>query len=452
MPVIAGALALVVTLGATSCASQLDETDRALVEAGCAPVANAPKVTGKVTYWSMWTSGEPQMQVLDRAFRCFTEATGVEVDVQWIGRKVLTTSVAPALNTASVPDLIDQDISQVNAAIASSGGVQSVSDVLGMDTGEGKTVEAVLQRTSWDYPQNKLPSGGIKLIPYEMIGNGWWMAPDRVPGFVAPKTTEDLFTLFREARERGVAPVAQDGDIDFYNAYFYSQWAEKYVGPGGFLAAARDRTGGVWRSDPSFLAAARHVERMARDKVFIRGWDASKFPNVQNQWADGQAAYLFVGSWITSEAGQYRIKSGADPLVLRSFQIPKPDDAKFDTVEQLPIGFGITAKARNAAAAKALIAYILHKQNLEPIATKALNLTPRSDIAAPPGLEDIAANFADPSKVKVVAMDAVDGEEPDWATEVFYPLNKQLMLGQLGAEAFVEAMATNTQRYWARKN
>ena len=33
MPVIAGALALVVTLGATSCASQLDETDRALVEA-----------------------------------------------------------------------------------------------------------------------------------------------------------------------------------------------------------------------------------------------------------------------------------------------------------------------------------------------------------------------------------------------------------------------------------
>ncbi len=41
-----------------------------------------------------------------------------------------------------------------------------------------------------------------------------------ITDFKAPETTEDLFALFDDAKEDGTAAVSQDGDIDFYNAYF----------------------------------------------------------------------------------------------------------------------------------------------------------------------------------------------------------------------------------------
>src|SRR5882724_1309557 len=99
----------------------------------------------------MWTADDPQGKVLKHAFDCFTKQTGVKVDVQWLGRKFLTQNLAPALNTDTVPDLFDQDISQVKAAVVTPGGTQGVDDVLSMKIGEGdKTVKDVVPSTFYD--------------------------------------------------------------------------------------------------------------------------------------------------------------------------------------------------------------------------------------------------------------------------------------------------------------
>ena len=49
----------------------------------------------------MWTKDEPQGRVLQKAFKCFQEKTGVKVDVQWLGRKAYTQNLVPALNTGT---------------------------------------------------------------------------------------------------------------------------------------------------------------------------------------------------------------------------------------------------------------------------------------------------------------------------------------------------------------
>lgn len=441
------------TLTLTACGQTDPEDESANRE--CPKIAEKPaKGNGTVTYWSMWTEAEPQAKVLAKTFDCFTKETGIKVDVEWVGRKVLTTNVAPALNTDTVPDLIDQDVSQVAAAVGTPGGLQPVDDVLDMKVSEGdKTVGDVMQKVYYDIPANKLADGGLMLVPYETLSTAWWYDAKNVENFEAPKTTEDLFALFDAAKKDQEGAVAQDGDIDFYNAYFFTQWAEQYVGPGGLLAAAQDKTGEKWKTDKGFLEAAKLTERLGKGKYFLDGWDASKFPSVQNRWADGDAAYLFVGSWITSEAGEYLKKAaggaedvGAD---FKSFAMPPADGATHKTVEQLPIGFGVTKKAANPEATKALIAYALNKENITPISTQADNLVPREDVPAPAALEGVKAALDDPTAEAVLFMDGMDGQAPDWTTEVFYPLNNKLLKGQLTAEQFVNQLAAGTKKFYA---
>lgn len=419
----------------------------------CPAIAEKPaEGNGKVVYWSMWTKGEPQQEVLQRTFDCFTEETGIEVDAQWFGRTVLTQNVAPALNTDTVPDVIDQDVSQVNAAVAQPGGLQDVSDVMDMPVGEDdKTVGDVLDPGVVGLDANKLPDGGQMLVPYELLSNAWWYDAGSVDDFEQPETSDDLFALFDAAKESGRAAVSQDGDIDFYNAYFFTQWAEQFVGPGGLLAAAQDESGSSWTDEPGFLESAKLVERLAQGEYLIDGWDASKFPSVQNQWADGKSGYLFVGSWITSEASEYLKKqsgTGEVDFDFASFPMPQADGATHTVTEVLPIGFGITEKAANPDAAKALLAYASHVDNIEGFATEADNLVPRVDVEAPEALADVKARLDDPEVEKTIFMDGIDGQAADWTTEVFYPLNNSLLKGQITAEEFISQISAKSKAFY----
>lgn len=423
----------------------------AYLASSCPQAAVKPSSDKEFTYWSMWTKDEPQGKVLQHAFDCFTKQTGVKVNVQWLGRKFLTQNLAPALNTDTVPDLFDQDISQVGAAIVAPGGTQSVDDVLGLKVGEGdKTVKDVLPASSYDMPQNKDKDGHYFEIPYELLGNAWWYNKDQVKDFTEPKTTDDLFALFDKAKASGKAAISQDGDIDFYNAYFFTQLASRFVGPGGLAKAAGDKTGQVWKSDPGFLQAAQIVEKLAKGKYFIDGWDASKFPQVQQKWADGESDYLFVGSWAPSETREYLNKQGTDKKInYGSFQFPTPSGASHNTVEQLPIGFAVTAKAKHAEAAKDFIAYFENKDVLKGIPAVADNITPRADLDVPDDLKGVKKALDDSSKEHMIFMDGLDGlYGGKYVKDVFYPADNDLLKGKISAQQFVDQMAAKTADYW----
>ncbi|SFO97394.1 raffinose/stachyose/melibiose transport system substrate-binding protein [Amycolatopsis arida] len=403
------------------------------------------------TYWSMWTADEPQARVLQHAVDCFTEKTGVQVTVQWLGRKLLTQNVAPALNAGEVPDLIDQDLSQLKAAVVAPGGTQSVEDVYGMKVGEGdRTVEDVLARYSHDLPQHADAEGNRFLVPYEMITNAWWYDRNTHPDLTPPRTMDELFALFEQELQAGRPAISQDGDISHYNAYFFTQLAARFVGPGGIAAAAADRTGESWRTEPGFLAAARLVERIATGGYFAEGWDAAKFPQVQQRWADGETAYTFNGTWLPSETREYLNKQGGGrEIQYGSFQFPMSEGATHDIVEQMPIGFAVPAPARNAEPAKAFIAYVLHKDILQGIPTVSDNLAPRTDLPVPADLADAKAALDDPDKEHTLVMDGLDGLfGGTYVDTVFFPADDALLRGQITAEQFIDRMATDTATYW----
>ncbi|AHH95504.1 ABC transporter substrate-binding protein [Kutzneria albida] len=419
--------------------------------ASACPQSAVQPTDKQLTYWSMWTADEPQGKVLKHAIDCFGKQTGVKVDVQWLGRKFLTQNLAPALNTDTVPDLFDQDVSQVKAAVVTPGGTQGVDEVLGMKVGEGdKTVKDVVPATFYDTPQNKDAAGHLVQIPYELIGNAWWYDKSQVPGFTAPKTTDELFALFDKAKSAGKAAVSQDGDINFYNAYYFTQLAQRFVGPGGLIKAASDKSGQSWKSDPGFLKAAQIVEKLAKGHYFVDGWDASKFPQIQQRWADGEASYLFVGSWAPSETREYLAKQGGGKKIdYGSFQFPMPAGATHDVVEQLPIGFSLTAKAKHPETAKAFMAYFLNSAILKGIPAVADNISSRPDLDVPADLKEVKAALDNTAKEHNIFMDGLDGAfGGKFVDSVFYPVDNDLLKGKLSAEQFVDQLAAKTADYW----
>jgi raffinose/stachyose/melibiose transport system substrate-binding protein len=398
------------------------------------------------TYWSMWTEDEPQGQLLKKAFDCFQKTAGVKVNVQWQGRKGYTQTLAPALNTDNVPDLFDQDVSKVSAAIMQPGGTQSVDDVYDMKVGEGdKTVKDVLNPSSFDFPENKDKEGHKFLVPYILQSSAFWYNKDKIKDFKAPTSTDEMFAMFDKAKPNA---ISQDGDIPFYNMYFFTQFAERYVGAGGLNKAASDKTGQAWKTDPGFLKAATLTAKL--NPYFIKGWNASKFPQVQQRWADGESSYLYVGTWAPSETREYLSKEGGGTKInYGSFQIPKPADATHDTVEQIPIGFAVTKKAKHAEAAKAFTAYFLNKAMLSGIPSVTDNLAPRADIPVPDDLKDAKAAVDDTKKEHVLQYDSLDSlAGGNWESEVFDQLDSDLLNGKIQPQQFIDGLASKQASFW----
>lgn len=413
----------------------------------CPAAGSKPATDKELTYWSMWTKDEPQGKVVQYVADCFTKQTGVKVNIQWLGRAYLRQNLVPALNTDTVPDLFDQDLTNVKAAIVSAGGTQPVDDVLDMKTGDG-TVREVLPKAYWDTPAAKDDGGKLFSVPYIVLGDAWWYNKKQVTGVQPPKTMDELFAMFDAAKKAGRSAVALDGDISFYAAWFFEQAASRYTGPGGLAAAAQDKTGEAWKSDPGFLKAAEYTAKIAT--YLVDGWDASKFPQVQQRWADGDADYLFMGSWGPTETREYLNKQGGgEPIDYGSFQFPMPEGATHDVIEVQEIGFSVTRKAKHPEAAKAFAAYFLNRAMLAGVPAVADGLTPRKDLPVPSDIADLKAALDDPAKTHMLFMDGVDGVAGGkYAEQVFFPADNDLLKGKLSPQQFVDQLAVKTAEFW----
>jgi raffinose/stachyose/melibiose transport system substrate-binding protein len=130
-----------------------------------------------------------------------------------------------------------------------------------------------------------------------------------------------------------------------------------------------------------------------------------------------------------------------------------PEGATHKVVEQLPIGFAVTAKAKHPEAAKAFMAYVLNKDILAGIPTVADNLTPRADLAVPDSLKDIKAALEDPAAEHAIFMDALDGlAAGKWVDNVFYPLDNDLLKGKITARQFIDRLAAKQAEFWKTAN
>lgn len=401
------------------------------------------------TYWSMWQEGEPQQKVIQEQLDAFTEETGITVEVEWSGREVLN-QVVPRLNAGNPPDLIDQGAPDIEAALGPVDGASDLTEIYDSEIpGEGVSVREVLPEQLNDSVTDD--EGMPFLVPYEVIGSSMWVNAERDPELAEnpPATWDDFMAAMDDLKADGRTPIALDGDIKDYAAYWLSWALVRIGGPGTLTDAAADASGKSFESD-AWVQATEAIEELITGGYFPEGFNGTKFPTQQSAWADqsSDTNVILMGSWLPSEASASLEKAGKDPASLDAHSFPFPamgdDDKGAGLVEAAPVGFAIPSKARNAEPAGQFISYFMHKDRIAGIATEAKNLTPRTDVEAPPELADYGAEYSEATDYALFS-DGIALDEPKWNTDVWQPAIASFFGGDLDAAALRKQLAEKTE-------
>jgi len=394
-----------------------------------------------LTWWSMWNPGEPQMQVLDKIAKDFQQANpNIKVNILWGGRGILA-KVRQTLLTGNPPDLVDKDADEMGGAFISNGQALPLDDVVNAKIeGEDKTISAVVPNS---YLKQFYMNGHYYLIPYEVISSGFWYNSAQAGkfGLTNPPNTWDQFVaLAKTLKGKGIPPLALD-PLGINSAYYFYWLAERFGGPGAFNKAAGDKTGAAW-NDPMWAKVSGAVADLVALKPFEPNYEGSKYPSGQNVWAQGNAAMLLMGSWAPSETEKMAVPG----FQYRMFPFPQVSGGK-NSVEVYLIGWSIPKGAKQVDAAKKLMLYAMNKTRLQGIIDVAKNLTPRTDMSAPPELKDVKAMLESGAPVNRI-YDGVQTDYPGWWQTVFIPLDDQLILGKLTGTAFLSQLKQNSINYY----
>lgn len=392
-----------------------------------------------IQYWSHWKKDEPQQKVLAQAIADWEQKTGIKVDAQWQGRSI-TQKLTPALNTKNVPDLVDTSFARLAPVLAETKQAVSLEDAFKIEVEDGKTVGDLI-------PSKYIEGSGLVidgkpwLLPYTISSEAVWFNAAKHPEFKEnpPKTWDEFVEVLRQLKAKGETPLAQDGDIGGYNAFWMVSGYVKEHGPGSFHKLAEDATGEAWKS-PEVLEIAKRVETLVKEGMFIDGYNASKFPAQQQAWATNKAVFLVNGSWLPTETSTY----SAEGFEYASFPQPaKQQDKTYARADF--IGFAIPQKADAKKWAADLAAFTLQKKYQQAFADEAKVLPVRDDIQVDPVFEPVM-NAIKEADATYQQNDSVTFS--GYIEKVFWPTQTELVLGNITAEEFVQMMAEKQAQYW----
>ena len=389
-----------------------------------------------ISYWSGWRVGEPQQKIFADAIAAYEKASGVTVDVRWLGRDD-GTAVKDAGAVGKAPDVYDSAADHISDMRAH-GLVQDLGPMLNMAIPNendklGDVLPPSVQKASSD-------SAGLAMIPHTLISSGIWFDAATHPEWATnpPATFDDLLAAAAKIKAAGGIPFAQDGSVDGYNAYWIYWLLVRHGGPG--TLAGLGKSAANWDS-PAVLAAAQDVERLVKANVFEPDYMATKYPAAQNQWAQRKEALNINGTWLNSETAPDQVSG----FQAQMFPFPSVPGGS-NSVEVGALGWSINPKSPNLSTAESFLAFMLQKQYMARISTEALNMSSRSDVPAPSTL--VAAQKA------IIAATSVQPTDDNasnlytgWWNDVFLPLDDKLFSGKITAEQFVSTGKSQTASY-----
>lgn len=426
-----------VTLAACSSAPSSTESN----SAGADNSQSGQSGSTSLVYWSMFTKDEPEAKVLGEIIKSFEADKGIKVDVQWQGRDVLQ-KVTTALTAGDVPDLTDQSDFLIRGLLAKNNATRNLDKLYAtpLDGEAGKTLADVIPSK---YDKFTTVDGHHVMVPLTVQPYVVWYDGARLPDVVSgpPGTWDDFTSLVSALKQKGDSPLALDADVSDYDRAWVATAITRATGAGGLEKAVADKSGAAWDA-PEIKDAIGKLAALVADHDFIAGYNSSKWPAIQTDWAQGKADFLFLGGWVPNESKPY----AREGMEYHSFNFPifgKSGDASVPVALN---AFTILDKAKHPDAAEAFISYLYSKDRVSKITSEANNLTPRTDVDAPPALTDMKNLIAKNDLMSV--NDNVPALYPQFDTTVLQPESAKLMSGQIDANTFISDMKTQQAQYW----
>ena len=177
-----------------------------------------------IEYAGCFTEGEAQAKWIAEMAKLWEEETGATVKLNFVGRDILT-QIKTRILTGDAPDIIDQDASEMQAAFLTNDVLlEPLDDVLNSSAyGEDTIIADNLNKAYELYTQ---PDGNNYFVPFIYITAGFFYDKTMFAEYnLTPPTTWDEFLqVCQTLSDNGIPPIALDGNISFYNAYYY-KWA-----------------------------------------------------------------------------------------------------------------------------------------------------------------------------------------------------------------------------------
>ena len=306
----------------------------------------------EITYWSMWSSTEPQAIAIQSIIDDYSAKTGVKVNVEWKGRDVKTI-IETAIDAGEKVDLFDSDF-------------QLLSEQLGKKLTDLEEMAAAVKYD--DFAIAALPAavrgwaGSLKAIPYQAYSSGilYNVEMFETAGITAaPATWAELLDACQKLKDAGYAPFAQD---DAYVNYAFGFLMARYLGQ----PAVREMVlNGDWAETPAALKAAQAIEDLRTAGYFAENVPGT-YPASQNELGFGTAAMVVCATWVPNEVLVNTEYTG----VIGMFNYPSVEGG-VDPNTYANIGaqaFGIPATSQNAQAAFDLIMAITSGEGDQKIA------------------------------------------------------------------------------------
>jgi ABC-type glycerol-3-phosphate transport system substrate-binding protein len=417
-----------------------------LLMACCAVMAwSADQVV--LNYWSMWNSGEPQAKVIQGWIAAFQAANpGIAIKVTWNGRQNQTL-LRNALQSGTKVDFMDQDSDPLAGGLMSAGLGYPLNDFLKEKAAdEAGTVESVFVPGVLHMFDK---DGKTYLLPY--IYNTAQFFYDQALfdslKLSAPKTWDEFLGLCESLKKAGKAPIAVEGDIQFYNDVYFTYLIERLKGIGWMRRAANDKSGEMWK-DPAVLKAAR-MERDLWDKTYIPAVSKGyKWPAGQQTLAAGDSAMELVGSWLPTELAS---AVGKD-FVWGGFPFPEVQGAPGKSGDMIAVNlsFMVLKDAQHPKEALKFLKFAMTKDNMTAMATQGIVGVTRKGVEWPSNLKG-AQKAAETANVVFGDGDGLQSSNTELWVKVIRDPHNDMFVGVISPEQFVDKLVNGTKDYWKNK-
>ena len=411
-------------------------------------------LSGKVVFWSMWSSSEPQAKVIEAAIKEFKTANpNVTVDLKFTGRDI-TKLIKPALDGGEAIDIWEGDPGSASGISGMKEHVEKLDpyltqDAIGM---EGKSVQDSIIPSLMNWvktlsTKNALEEG-IYAIPQQPFAVLFFYNKEvyEKAGVTAvPQTWEQFMAANEKVKAAGSAPITFD---DAYRSLFIGGYLASAMGHEWVEQLVTDKTGEMW-NDPIITQFANEMAEMAEKGYFSSKLAANKYPAAQQDLVLGGSASYLNGSWLPNEV----IETSGPDFKWGSYQFPEVANGNGNGGHQ-GLTFGaqgifINKASKNKEAAFELIKYLVSKSTQEQMAKEALAIPATVDSEWPAQLAEVKTAF-DNAKVNMPWSSGIDTNS-DFMNGSILPIFMDLATGKLKASEYGPKMSEAAKKFYSGK-
>ena len=333
----------------------------------------------KLVYWSNWEATEPQGMVIAEAVEAYEKETGVDIEVEFKGRKGIKEGLIPALDANQQIDFFDGAGNKSNYGDR----IISLEDLVKEHNYEPRTNPTMMALF------RSYNDGVLKEIPYQFKSNAYLYNKKlfKQAGIEkAPANWDEFLAACQKLKDAGIIPLTTD---DAYVPQAFGMHLGRLAGSEGLKKIVNENG---W-DRPEVLQTANDLADLAAKGYFSELVASNVFPTGQNtEFATGKVAMYAVGTYVVNEVKNI---TGPD-FEWGFFGYPEVNNG-INGTEAMMIGgqsFAITSVCKNKEAAFGFIEKMTRGEYDEKLAKESISLPADSQNPSwPEQLADVKPYF-----------------------------------------------------------